>query len=357
MKCRPIDAIVFIMLSIIYGSAFAGVAQGMKYFQPCIMIAYRMLFGFGTCVIIFVIRLSVSKNYRPVALSHYTSGPWPIIHMMLSGLMFHAICQCMCAIALNWVQSAAAQIVQPLSSGTSAVMAHFVMSDERFTWTKFVSLICALIGVVLTSIPPFMRAEGGHGTKDLVVGYVLLVVAMIIQGIGMVWMRWKTPNSDITVSTMTQVGISAGAAFLWVLIWDSPKTLSRESLDAPPIAWLWPSHIGLLATGLAGHGFVFLVGSLGSVGGSFVAFGQILVGIIVSVSFMHEWRGYKVWEVLISGAGLMALAAAIFIGLILDQLRKVGQKDAAFEQERTSEGSGAVDKNGEVVVSEEIAEL
>ena len=339
MKCTVVSAVVFVILSLIYGTAFAGVAQGMKYFQPCVMIAYRMLYGFLACVIVFVIRLLAQKQYKQVALAHFTSGAWPFIHMTLAGLMFHAITQCMIAVALTWVPSAAAQVVQPLSSATSAIMSHFVTDDEKFTVSKGISLVFALVGVVTNAVPPFLKPTDSSGTKNTAIGYALLVISMIVQGVGMVWMKWKTPNADVTVSTMIQVGMSAIASFLWVLIWDSPATLAKESTQSPPIAWVWPILVGVLGTGLAGHGFVFLVGSLGSTGASFITFGQIFVGIIVSVAFLKEWAGYRWWEILISVLGLVALAGAIFVGLILDSIRAKGQKMAETHEDEEEEAT------------------
>ena len=342
MKCTVTSAIVFTVLSLIYGTAFAGVAQGMKYFQPCVMIAYRMLFGFVACVIVFVIRLLTQKQYKQVALAHFTSGVWPFIHMTLAGLMFHGITHNMIAVAMLWVPSAAAQVVQPLSSATSAAMCHFVMDDEPFTLSKGISLICSIIGVVTNAVPPFLKPQSSSGTRNTAIGYTLLIVSMIIQGIGMVWMKWKTPNADVTVSTMVQVGMSAALSFIWVLRWDSPAVLAKESTQSPPIAWLWPVLVGVLGTGLAGHAFVWLVGALGSVGASFITFGQIFVGIIVSVAFLKEWAGYRWWEIFMSIFVLIALAGAIFAGFLLDSLRaKRKMAEEGHEEEELDESKAA----------------
>jgi drug/metabolite transporter (DMT)-like permease len=121
---------------------------------------------------------------------------------------------------------------------------------------------------------------------------------------------------------MVQTGVSTVLSFCWSLIWDKPPVLRQQTLYSPRMAWVWVLCIGVLATGLAGHGFVYLIESMGPIGASFVTFGQIFVGVIVAVSFVGEWKAYRWWEIAISILGLLALAAGIFVGFLLDKKPK-----------------------------------
>lgn len=316
MKFTIVDIIVYILLALVYGTAFAFVQQGQKYFNSCVLIAYRMLFGFSICFIIFWFRFFIQPGYKQIAKAHFRSGFLPVLHMAIGGIMFHGIMQCLAAIAVQWLPSAAAQITQPISTATAAIISHFVLPDEPFTIFKFFSLVSALIGVVLNAVPSFLHASSPDETKNVAIGYVIIFVAVIVQGIGMVYMKWKTPNTDVTVAAMVQIGASTILCFIVSLIYDKPKVLQRQSLHTKPIGWLWAIIIGVLATGFAGHGYVFLVNHVGATGASFIVFGQIFVGIVVGVAFCHEWSGYRWWEILMCVIGVLFIAAAIGIGFL-----------------------------------------
>lgn len=316
MKFTITDIIVYILLALVYGTAFAFVQQGQKYFNSCVLIAYRMLFGFGICFVIFWFRFFLQPGYKQIAKAHFQSGFLPVLHMAIGGIMFHGIMQCLAAIAVQWLPSAAAQITQPISTATAAIISHFVLPDEPFTIYKFISLITALIGVILNAIPSFLHAGSADETKNVAIGYVIIFVAVIVQGIGMVYMKWKTPNTDVTVAAMVQIGASTILCFIVSLIYDKPKTLQRQTLHTKPIGWLWALIIGVLATGLAGHGYVFLVNHIGATGASFIVFGQIFVGIVVGVAFCHEWSGYRWWEILMCVIGVLFIASAIGVGFL-----------------------------------------
>ncbi|OHS96106.1 hypothetical protein TRFO_37746 [Tritrichomonas foetus] len=229
-------------------------------------------------------------------------------------------------------------------------MSHFIFPDERFTIYKFISLVAALVGVVLNAVPSFLHAGSSDETKNVTIGYVVLICGVIVQGVGMVYMKWKSPNTDITVSAMIQIGASAILCLIWSLIWDTPKVLASQSVAAPPMAWVWALIIGVLATGIAGHGYVFLVNNIGATGASFITFGQIFVGIVVGVAFVHEWSGYRWWEIFMCVIGVVALAVAIGIGFLGDKkpvqdISSMGEISSAEELERQDDIEDEYEEN------------
>ncbi|KAK8870445.1 hypothetical protein M9Y10_008327 [Tritrichomonas musculus] len=339
MKFTVIDAVVYIFLALVYGTAFAAVQQGQKYFNSCVLIAYRMLFGFGICFIIFWFRFFLQPGYKQIARAHFQSGFLPILHLAIGGILFHGVMQCMAAIAVQWLPSAAAQITQPISTATAAIISHFVLPDEPFTLFKFFSLISALIGVILNAVPSFLHASSPNETKNVSIGYVIIFVAVIAQGVGMVYMKWKTPNTDVTIAAMIQVGASAILCFAFSLIYDKPRTLQRQTIHNKPMGWLWALIIGVLATGIAGHGYVFLVNHIGATGASFIVFGQIFVGIVVGVVFCHEWRGYRWWEILMCIIGVLFIAGAIGFGFIQRKPKDIGSELSDLDKNSTKEES------------------
>lgn len=314
MQCSIPSALVFIFLSLAYGSAFAAVQQGLKYFAPILMIFYRMTAGFVTACIVCGVRCLIQKGYWQVVKAHYTHGIKPILWVALGGLLFHGIPHSIIAVAQQWVTSASVQIAQPLATAFGAMLSHFVLPDEPFNWQKALILFFSLTGVALCSIPSFLHSSGGSGVGYTTLGWVLLVLGVACFGLAPVVMKWKASNSDVMASSVIQLGSSSVLTLLVSLIWNGPKKIAQQSNDAPPIAWLWPILVGFLASGLAATGYNYIVAVWGAIGGNLVPFGQIVVGVIVGVAFMKDWAPYKVWEILISCLGIILLLVAIGLG-------------------------------------------
>jgi drug/metabolite transporter (DMT)-like permease len=310
-----LSALDFIFLSLIYGTAFAAVAEGMKYFSPCGIIFLRMFFGFIVSLIILFIRVAFTKGYWQIVKAHFTSGIKYILWTSLGGLFYHGLPHCTIAIAQQWVSSAAVQIAQPLATAFGAILSHFVLPDEPFTCQKAIVLVLSITGVALSAIPSFIGAGGGSGgIEKIAIGYALLILAVSFFGFSPVIIKWKTPNADASASAVIQIAASTIVTFIIELFWDGPKELLRQIKEAPPIAWLWPFLVGCLGTGFAATGFNYLVACWGAAGANLIPFGQIVVGVAVGVIFLNEWGMYKVWEIVISCVGIGLLIVAIILG-------------------------------------------
>ena len=315
MNCSVPTAIVFSILSIIYGSASAIVAQGMKYFSPCAIIAYRTLFGFIVATTVCGIKCLIKKDYWQIVMAHFTSGLPHILWTVLGGLSFHGLPQCIIAISQQWVSSASVQIAQPLSTAFGAILSHFLLPDEPFTTQKTIVLILSIVGVGMSAIPSFMGVGGGSGSSlNLITGYILLVVGVAFFGFAAVIMKWKTPNADEASSAVIQTAASAIVTFIIELIWEGPVKLVEQSSKAPAIAWLWPFLIGCIGTGLAATGYNYLVSQWGAAGANLIPFGQIVVGVIIGVAFLDEWGKYETWQIVVSVVGIFLLVIAIVLG-------------------------------------------
>ena len=315
IKCSIASAIVFVLLSIMYGSAFAIVEQGMEYFSPCGVIFYRMLFGFIVTLIVAGVRILINRNYWQVFKAHFTSGIPYILWTALGGLLFHGLPHCIIAFAQLWVSSASVQVAQPLATAFGAILSHFVLPDEPFNCQKAIVLVLSLVGVALSSIPSFMGSGGGSGTVGQVaLGYVLLIIGVAFFGFAAVIMKWKTPNADASASAVIQIFASALVTLIVELIYDGPSNLYKSSSGGPAIKWLWPFLVGALGTGLAATGYNYLVACWGAAGANLIPFGQILVGVIVGVAFLKEWAEYAVWQIIVSIIGIILLVIAIILG-------------------------------------------
>lgn len=314
MKCSVMIALSFIFCAVAYGASSAAVTQALKQFTPELIIVFRMLFGCGFCVLIMIFRMIFQDGYKSIVKAHFTAGFWPLFHLCIGGLLNLGIPHSLIAIAQQWIPSAAVQLSKPLTPAVSQILSHFLLPDERFTWLKFAALCCAVIGVACSAVPQFLHSATGSDTIHLAIGYALLIVAVSLFGVASVYLKFKTPNTDITISSIVQTGISFFFDIIWSLIMDGPDKIKSTVVNSTWDGWMWPLLLGVLASGVAVHGFMYLVNNLGAVGANFIPFGQIIVGVTLGVAWLHEWAPYDLWEIILSIIGILFLTAAIVIG-------------------------------------------
>ncbi|KAH0789218.1 Integral membrane protein [Histomonas meleagridis] len=333
MKCSPLIAISFIFCAVAYGASSAAVTQALKTFTPELIIVFRMLFGFGFCLIVFLFRLKFERGYVLVVKQVMARGFMLFVHITIGGLFNLAIPHSLIAIAQQWIPSAAVQMCKPVSPTVSQIISHFIFPDERFNLFKLFALLSSIVGVVLTAIPSFNHTTNEKSTTMVAVGYILLIVAVILLGVASVYFKWKATNVDITISCMVQTFTSFIFDMIWSLIMDGPQKIKESCEQSDWLQWMWPLMLGVFASGVAVHGFMYLVNNVGAVGANFVPFGQIIVGVALGVFWLKEWSAYVAWEIAISVLGLVLLAAAIFIGFC----DKSGKKNVEEEEEEEEE--------------------
>ena len=347
MECSLWVAITFIFCAAAYGSSSAAAAEGLKGWTPEILIMLRMAFGFSFCLVVLICRLIFQTWYKQVVRAHFCSGFWPYFHLCIGGLLNLGIPHSLIYIAQQWIPSCAVQLAKPLTPIGSALAGLCMATDEKFTLNKALALGSAIIGVALGAIPSFRHAGGDASLGNVVLGYGLLVLAMVLFGIAATYFKWKTPNTDLTVSSLLQTFFSFWFDLIWSLIMDTPKVFVEKFQNATAYDWLWPILLGVLGSSVAVHCFMYLVNTLGAVGAGFIPFGQIIVGIAIGVGFLGEWSAYNWWEILLQVVGILFLAGAIGIGFVHD--KGLDSNDNVEEEEE--------DKKDEEESSQELPEI
>ena len=333
MQCSLWICVSFVFCAVAYGSSSAAAAEGLKFWTPEMLIMGRMMFGFFFCLVVFIFRMVFEKSYVQIARAHFCSGFWPIFHCAIGGLLNLGIPHSLIYIAQQWIPSCAVQLAKPLTPIGSALAGLCMTSEEKFTWHKGIALVCAVIGVALCAISSFRFTHGSATIVEVVIGYVLLVAAMVSFGVAATYMKWKTPNVDITISSMLQTFFSFWLDLIWSLIMDGPSTFVKTYQEATPYAWLWPILLGVLGSGVAVHGFMYLVNTIGAVGAGFIPFGQIIVGVAIGVALLGEWNGYLWWDILLQVIGILFLIGAIVIGFLHDKQEDMPSKHVEEEEE------------------------
>jgi drug/metabolite transporter (DMT)-like permease len=351
MQCTPWVAISFIFCALAYGSSSAAAAEGLKGWTPEMLIMLRMAFGFLFCLVVLIVRILVQPGYKQIVRAHFFSGFWPYFHLAVGGLLNLGIPHSLIYIAQQWIPSCAVQLAKPLTPIGSALAGLCMTTDEKFTLNKGLALASAIIGVALGAIPSFRHTGGNTTVSNVVVGYVLLVIATSLFGLAATYFKWKTPNADITVSSLMQTFFSFWFDLIWSLIMDTPKVFVQKFRDATAYDWLWPILLGVVGSGIAVHGFMYLVNTLGAVGAGFIPFGQIIVGVTIGVGFLGEWDAYAWWEIGLQVVGIVFLSAAILIGFIPE--RGLIKEEHELEEEDQKEAK----EGAEEETSDELPEL
>lgn len=168
MNCSVTSGIVFAVAAILYGASYAFVAKGLVFFSAGLFQTFRMLFGFIFTVALLGVRCILNRDgtYLQIVKDHFTKGAIPIVWMIIDGLLNLGTPHCLIAVAQKWVSSANVQIMLPISTGAGAIMAHFVLPDEPFSWMKFWSILASIVGVALCGIPSFRHAESTGATTN-----------------------------------------------------------------------------------------------------------------------------------------------------------------------------------------------
>jgi drug/metabolite transporter (DMT)-like permease len=194
------------------------------------------------------------------------------------------------------------------------IISHFTIAGERFTVWRGVSLAIAVTGAALSGIAPFRHAgESGATIGQMGVGFVLLLIGVLLFGFAAVYIKWKTPNTNVTVSGVMQLASSSVFCLIWSLCYDQPRSILSQISKADGMTYVWAGIVGCFGSGLGVHAFVYLIGSLGAPMANFVTIGQILVGVGIGVAALGEWNSYAWWEISLNVAGMVLLGLSIWI--------------------------------------------
>ena len=315
MKCSTTSALVFLYLCLAFGCAAAGVTQGLKYFTPSLIIFLRMFFGFSICFILLIYKVLTDKYFRKNFKKHLYPGFWGFFHMCGTGIIYQGFPHVLLAFAQNgYVSSTTSQLMQPFSTTMGAIVAHFLLPDEKFNIKKFYSLLTAIIGVVMTAVPSFSHPMGSLTFKEMLIGYILLFIGVSCFGIGTIYIKLRTSSFDVSITSTLQMFSASLFAFIGTLIMEGYQDSLNLLLKAPFMGYFWVSIVGIFSSGLAMYATIYLVEQLGANGVNFASFGQIIVGVVVGVVLMHDWKEYLQWEIFLSIGGILMLGVGILIG-------------------------------------------
>lgn len=280
-----------------------------------------MIFAFLALLIVFIIRISISKKYRVFIKYSFESGETSWWKAMILGLLQYGFPHSMIALGQRSVSSTIVTIVQPLVPGASLLFASLFLPDERFEWPKLIPHVIAIIGCSLTCVPPFLHTDTKTNTTEW---YDLLMVfiAVLSFGFGSVFYKMFLVRSDfLAVCVLQLLGSS-----IYALSFSIIRRGWQENFDAwfhPRKEIFWPILIGVGYTATSACICVWICRVFGAVKSQLVNFGQIAIGVVTGVVFLHDFKGYKPWMQAISYIGVILLIISMVIGFYVDNTKEV----------------------------------
>jgi len=195
-------ALLAILTCLLWSTAFAGVKIGLRYATP-LQFAGTRFFISGLLVL-------------PVAIRN-NPGYFRILFANLRLILLFAFLQTFLQYTLfytgiNMIPSAIAAVVigsQPLFI---ALVAHFLMPDDRMTWTKTLIILFGILGVVLVSFGKDPESVTGH---IALLGILMMLGINLLSGFTNVLVASETAMIPPLVISSASMVIGGAALFLF----------------------------------------------------------------------------------------------------------------------------------------------
>jgi drug/metabolite transporter (DMT)-like permease len=273
----PMDWALVLFCSLVWGSSFLFIAEGLEAF-PAETVAFLRV-GFGL----------LTLSLFPSARQRIDRQDWGRVALL--GLVMLAVPFTLYAIAQQYVESAVAGMINggfPITAGVVAA----VLLRRLPGWPQRIGLLLGFIGIALVSIPNL--GEGGSAAW----GIVLALLAIWSYGLAnslVVPLQQKYGSVRVLWRALLVAFVLTAPLGLYGLRDAEPTLRSFSALAA----------LGIGGTGLAFMASTKLAGRVGGARGSIYGYFTTPVAIALGVSF----RGESVSSIAFVGAGVIILGA------------------------------------------------
>jgi len=273
------DWMLFVSISLIWGSSFLLMAIGLEAFEPGLVTWLRVASGAAVLWAVPGARMRIEPTDR--------ARVWAL------SFIWVAIPFTLFPVAQQWINSAVAGMLNGAMPMFTALVAT-VLLRRRPRGALLLGLAVGFLGVVAISAP----SMGESRTQAL--GVVLVVVATIGYGLAV----------NIAAPLQQQYGALPVMARMLGLasIWTAPY----GAIGFAGSSFAWDSLVAVLAAGVLGTGLAFvimssLVGRVGSTRASFITYLIPVIALLLGVMF----RSDEVALSAVAGVGLVVIGAIL----------------------------------------------
>lgn len=264
--------IVFILLGLIWSTSFLWIKIGVQEIGPMALVAFRVLFGAITVIVIALHQKAQwprdRKTWRNFAILGPTSLAIPLF-------------------LISWgertIDSAIASILNATVPIFTIAIAHFWLSDEKITFQKALGLLIGFGGVVV-----LLSTDLSASAHSSVTGQGAVILAAIFYAWSAVFARQTTQHV---------AGLARGAAplitatiFMWLI---APFVEKPFQIPTLPLTWVAALWLGILGSGLAALMYYYLIHEIGPTRATLVTYLSPIGGVIFGVIFLNEHLSWQ----------------------------------------------------------------
>lgn len=275
---------VFILLGALWGSSFLWIKIGVQEIGPMALVAFRMLFGALTAVLIGIyLKVEWPRDWKT----------WGIFAVL--GPTSLAIPIFLISWGEQTIDSTVASILNATVPLFTIVIAHLLLQDDKMTAPKVIGLLVGFAGVVV-----LLSEDLFTGAHNSALGQAAVILASVFYAGSAVYARKLTQHVK---------GVARGAmplitstVFMWIA---GPLAERPFEVPALPITWVAALWLGILGSGIAMIMFYYLLHEIGPTRTSMVTYLFPVGGVLLGVIFLNE---HLSWQLL---AGTVLIVASL----------------------------------------------
>jgi drug/metabolite transporter (DMT)-like permease len=279
----------FILLGLLWGSAFLWIKIAVREVHPILLVAMRLGFGVITLLMAVV----------------FTRPEWPKtfkqwLPLLIFGITNTAIPYVLISWGERYVDSAIASVLNSTTPLFTMLMANLFLRDDRLTPGRAAGMVVGFVGVLV-----LLSRSLAAGSQASLIGQGGILLAAIFYAANAVYARKYTGGSSPVIQALVPL-ISADAA-LWLA---ALTTLHPISLPQMPLTWLALLWLGVFSTGIAFVLYFSLLHEVGPTRTTLTNYLFPLVGVLSGVIFLNETLSWN----LVAG-GLMIISGIVITNL------------------------------------------
>lgn len=283
---KPKHWLVFITLGLVWSSSFLWIKIGVQEIGPMALVAFRMLFGALTAVIIGL----------------YMKVTWPRDGKTLA--IFAILGPASLAIPIffiSWgeqtIDSAVASVLNATTPLFTIVIAHVLLHDDKMTVPKVLGLLIGFAGVVI-----LLSKDLTAGVQNSILGQAAVILASLFYAGSAVFTRKVTQHMNQIVRAA--MPLTTATIFMWIA---GPLAEKPFEFPALPLTWTAVLWLGILGSGLAVMMLYYLIHEIGPTRANMVTYLFPVGGVILGVLFLREQLSWQ----LVAGTVLIIASLAV----------------------------------------------
>ncbi|MFC6903984.1 DMT family transporter [Halalkalicoccus tibetensis] len=287
--------VLFLLLSVAWGTAFVAIRAGLEYFPPVLFAALRY-----DIAAVFMLGYAFYATDYPVP---RTRGEWGLV--AIGGVFLIAAYHALLFVGQQSITSAMAAVIVSLSPVLTTAFARVWLPSERLAPAGLLGMALGLVGVVILS-----RPDPGNVLSADVVATGLILVATAAFALGSVLL--ERSDAELPIETMEGWSMALGALLMHALSLAMPGE-SVAAIEWSAEAMLALAYLGIVSSALGFLLYFELLGTIGPIEINLVSYVAPVVAAIAGWLLLGE---------AIEPATVVGFAV-IFVGFCLIKRRRL----------------------------------